>query len=398
MRARVLLGVGGGIAAYRTVEVARALVHAGVRVFPILTRAAAALVTPRTFAVLCGQRAQVSLWRDRESPGIDHTELARQADLLLVCPATANLLAKLAHGIADDALTTYALAHRRAVVLAPAMNTAMWNHPATQEALQQLVARGATVVPPAWGLLADGEVGVGKLAPVEAILAACWQVLPRRGPLAGLKVLVTAGPTREAVDAVRVLTNRSSGRMGLALAWQAQALGAEVRLLVGPGVPVPPGLVSYPYASAEELATLLRQHSPWAQVLFHAAAVADFRPAGFHKGKLDRRQGSLSLVLEPVPDLASMVASLSPKPYLIIFAAEAAAELEAKALAKLHAKGADAVVANPIDEPGLGMEAEQNRAEVFTRQGFHCRFPPAPKEELARELLLSLAGEILAAS
>ncbi len=398
MRGCVVLGVGGGIAAYRAAEVARGLVHAGLRVFPILTRAAAALVTPRTFAVLCGQRAQVSLWRDRESPGIDHTELARQADLLLVCPATANLLAKLAHGIADDPLTTYALAHRRAVVLAPAMNTFMWNHPATQEALQQLVARGATVVPPAWGLLADGEVGVGKLAPVEAILAACWQVLPRRGPLAGFKVLVTAGPTREAVDTVRVLTNRSSGRMGLALARQAQAFGAEVRLLAGPGVPVPPDLVSYPFTTAEELAALLRQHSPWAQVLFHAAAVADFRPAAFYPGKLDRRQGGLSLILEPVPDLAAMVASLSPKPYLIIFAAEPAAELEAKALAKLHEKGADAVVANPIDEPGLGMEEERNRAELFTRHGFHRRFPPAPKEELARELLLTLAGEILAAS
>jgi len=396
VRGRVVLGVGGGIAAYRAVELARGLVHAGCRVHPILTRAAAHLVTPRTFAVLCGERAQVSLWRDPESPGIDHTQLARLADLLVVCPATANLLAKLAHGVADDALTTYALAHRRQVVLAPAMNTFMWHHPATQQALEILRARGATVVEPVAGVLADGEVGVGKLAPVEAILAACLAALPPRGPLSGVKVLVTAGPTREAVDAVRVLTNRSSGRMGVALASQAQGLGAEVRLLAGPGVAVPLGMPCWRFDGAFELAALLREHAPWAKLLLHAAAVADFRPAQRWEGKRDRRQGAVTLELVPVPDLAAQVASSDPKPYLVIFAAELRSELFERAKAKLAEKRADAVVANPIDEPGLGMEAEQNRAELLTRRGLAASFPPASKEQLARELLLALAGEVLA--
>ncbi len=396
MRGRVVLGVGGGIAAFRAVELARGLVHAGCEVHPILTCAASKLVTPRTFAVLTGQRAQVSLWRDRESPGIDHTELSRMADLLVICPATANLIAKIAHGVADDALTTYALAHRRAVVLAPSMNTVMWEKAATQEALGLLQSRGAVVVPPVFGLLADGEVGMGKLAPVEEILATCLAHVPKVGPLSGLRVVVTAGPTREPLDAVRVITNRSSGRMGVALALQAQRLGAEVRLLAATGVPVPPGLWVARFESAEELATLLGQHVPWATVVFHAAAVADFRPTQRATGKLDRREGPVTVELEPVPDLALGIASATPRPYVVIFAAEESKNLASRAHAKLMAKGADAVFANPIDEPGLGMEVEANRAEVWTKSGGHWSFAPSPKEQLAREVLLALSGEMLA--
>lgn len=398
MRGRVVLGVGGGIAAFRAVELARGLVHAGCQVHPILTWAASKLVTPRTFAVLTGQRAQVSLWRDRESPGIDHTELSRMADLLVICPATANLVAKLAHGVADDALTTYALAHRRAVVLAPAMNTMMWEKEATQRALELLRSRGAVVVPPVFGLLADGELGMGKLAPVEEILATCLFQLPKTGPLSGLRILVTAGPTREPLDAVRVITNRSSGRMGVALAMQAQNLGAEVRLLAAKGVAVPAGLWFARFESAEELAALLTENVPWAKVVFHAAAVADFRPRQRAAGKLDRRQGPLSVELEPVPDLASEISRSSSRPYMVIFAAEESKNLASRARSKLSAKKADAVVANPIDEPGLGMEVEVNRAEVWTVRGGHWSFAPSPKEQLARELLLALAGEMLASA
>ncbi|MGQ9495677.1 MAG: bifunctional phosphopantothenoylcysteine decarboxylase/phosphopantothenate--cysteine ligase CoaBC [Thermoanaerobaculaceae bacterium] len=396
MRARVVLGVGAGIAAFRAVELARGLVHAGCKVYPILTREAARLVTPKTFAVLCGERAQLSLWQDRESPGIDHTNLSRLADLFVVCPATANLLAKFAHGIADDALTTYALAHRRGWILAPAMNTFMWEHPATQHALGVLRERGAVVVEPVAGLLADGEVGMGKLAPVERILAACLAALPPRGPLAGLKVLVTAGPTREAVDAVRVVTNRSSGRMGVALATVSQALGAQVRVLAGAGVAVPEGLAAIRFSSGEELGSLLRTHASWADVLFHAAAVADFRPDHAVAGKLNRREGTVRLDLVPVPDLAKMVSTMKSKPYLVIFAAEEGASLSERAQAKLREKGADAVVANPIDEPGVGMESEENRAELFTSRGNHVTFPRTDKQQLAREILLAVTGELLA--
>ncbi|MCX7895887.1 MAG: bifunctional phosphopantothenoylcysteine decarboxylase/phosphopantothenate--cysteine ligase CoaBC [Thermoanaerobaculum sp.] len=395
MRGRVVLGVGGGIAAFRAVELARALVHAGCQVYPILTWAASQLVTPRTFAVLTGHKAQVSLWSDPESPGIDHTQLSQRVDLLVVCPATANLLAKMASGVADDALTTYALAHRRAVVLAPAMNTFMWEKPAIQQALHILKGRGAVVVEPVFGRLADGEVGMGKLAPVETICAACLAQLPKTGPLADLRLLVTAGPTREALDEVRVLTNRSSGRMGVALALAAQALGAEVRLLVGPGVTVPEGLASFPFFSAEELGKLLTIHAPWAQVVLHAAAVADFRPRQVARGKLDRRQGPTTVELEPVPDLTQTIRAAVPKPYVVIFAAEQGSQLAQRAQRKLAEKGADAVVANPIDEPGVGMEAPLNRAELWTVGGRQASFPPMPKEELAREILLTLAGEWL---
>ncbi|NCO69357.1 MAG: bifunctional phosphopantothenoylcysteine decarboxylase/phosphopantothenate--cysteine ligase CoaBC, partial [Acidobacteria bacterium] len=234
MRGAVVLGVSGGIAAFRAVDVLRGLVAAGCTVTPILTRNATRFVSPRTFAVLAHRHAQVSLWSAPNDPAIDHIDLARHADLLLIAPATANVLAKLAAGIADDALTTYALAHRRAVVVAPAMNTFMLHHDATRRALATLAERGVTIVAPSSGELACGEIGEGKLAAVEDILAAALAALPARGPLAGLDVLITAGPTREPIDAVRVVSNRSSGAMGVALAVAARDLGARATIIAGP--------------------------------------------------------------------------------------------------------------------------------------------------------------------
>jgi phosphopantothenoylcysteine decarboxylase/phosphopantothenate--cysteine ligase len=396
MRGRVVLGVAGGIAAFRAVEVLRLLVKAGCRVHPILTRNAARFVAPRSLAVLSGERVQVSLWRDAGAASIDHTELSRRADVLLVAPATANVLAKLAAGIADDALTTYALAHRRAVVLAPSMNTVMWRQPAIREAVAALEQGGARVVGPAAGLLADGEVGEGRLAEPEEIAAATLAALPPRGPLAGVRVLVTAGPTREPIDAVRVLTNRSSGRMGVALALAASDLGARVRVLAGAGVAVPVGIAVGRFETAAELQAAMAVAAGDSDVVFHAAAVADFRPASVASGKLDRRQGGLDLRLEPVPDLAAGMPRQGQRPYLVIFAAEQATNLEERALIKLKDKGADAVVANPIDEPGLGMESAANRAILWIGAGGRREFPAMAKEDLARELLLALAGEVLA--
>jgi phosphopantothenoylcysteine decarboxylase / phosphopantothenate---cysteine ligase len=398
VRGRIVLGVAGGIAAFRAVEVLRGLVKAGCRVHTILTRNATRFVTPRTFAVLSGERADVSLWGDETGPGVDHVALGREADVLLVAPATANVLAKMAAGVADDALTTYALAHRGRVVVAPAMNTAMWNHPATQQAVAVLRARGARVVEPGCGFLAEGEVGVGRLAAVDEVVGAALASLPLRGPLAGVRLLVSAGPTREPVDAVRVITNRSSGRMGVALAAAARDLGAEVRLLAGPGVSGPPGVAAERFETAADLGRLLAAHAPAADAVWHAAAVADFRPARVAEGKLDRRDGALQLALQPVPDLAATLPRPGGRPYLVIFAAERARELEARAGAKMERKGADAVVANPIDEPGLGIEAARNRAVVLTRLGVRREFAAQDKEALARELLLALAGEIVASS
>jgi len=397
VRGRVVLGVCGGIAAFRAVEVLRGLVKASCRVFPILTRNATRFVTPRTFAVLSRGPAQVSLWGEPTSPGIDHIDLARRADLLLVAPATANVLAKMAAGVADDALTTYALAHRGRVVLAPAMNTFMLKHPATQQALAVLKDRGAVIVEPVWGLLADGEQGVGKLAEVEEIVGAALAALPPRGPLAGVKLLVTTGPTRESLDAVRVITNRSSGRMGVALAVAARELGAEVRMLAGPGVAGPAGMQVEPFETAGDLGRLLERRASEADAVWHAAAVADFRPASVAAGKLDRRQGGLQVALEPVPDLAAGMPRSDGRPYLVIFAAEPAIGLEERARHKLADKRADAVVANPIDEPGLGMESARNRALVLSRLGLRRELPAQDKEALARELLLTLAPELVSA-
>jgi phosphopantothenoylcysteine decarboxylase/phosphopantothenate--cysteine ligase len=396
VRGRVVLGVCGGIAAFRAVEVLRGLVKASCQVFPILTRNAARFVTPRTFAVLSGGPAQVSLWSEPTSPGIDHIDLARRADLFLVAPATANVLAKMAAGVGDDALTTYALAHRGRVVLAPAMNTFMWDHPATQQALAVLKGRGAAVVGPVWGLLADGEQGVGKLATVEEIVGVALAALPPRGPLAGVKLLVTAGPTREPIDAVRVITNRSSGRMGVALATAARQLGAGVRILAGPGVTVPGGMQAERFETAADLGALLERWAPESDAVWHAAAVADFRPAEVGFGKLDRRRGSVQVALEPVPDLAAGMPRSGGRPYLVIFAAERSGELEERAGRKLSEKGADAVVANPIDEAGLGMEEARNRALVLSRLGLRRELPAQDKEALARDLLLTLAPELVA--
>jgi phosphopantothenoylcysteine decarboxylase/phosphopantothenate--cysteine ligase len=395
VRGRVVLGVCGGIAAFRAVEVLRGLVKASCRVFPILTKNATRFVTPRTFAVLSRGPAQVSLWGEPTSPGIDHIDLARRADLLLVAPATANVLAKMAAGIADDALTTYALAHRGRVVLAPAMNTFMLKHPATQQALAVLKDRGAVVVEPVFGLLADGERGVGKLAEVEEIVGAALAALPPRGPLAGVRLLVTAGPTREPLDAVRVLTNRSSGRMGVALAVAARELGADVSVLAGAGVAVPGGMQVEWFETAADLGRLLEVRAAKADAVLHAAAVADFRPASVATGKLDRRQGAQQVALEPVADLAAGMTRTDGRPYLVIFAAEPAIGLEERALRKLSEKRADAVIANPIDEPGLGMESVRNRALVLSRVGLRRELPPQDKESLARELLLTLAAELV---
>lgn len=390
----VVLGICGGIAAFRAAELARALVKEGCQVHTILTRNAARFVSPYTLSILTGNPAQVSLWHGKGS-SVDHIDLARRADLLLVAPATADVLAKLAAGIADDALTTYALAHRRTLVLAPAMNTFMWRHPATQAAVALLQGRGAVVVPPEVGELACGEVGEGKLAAVEAMVAAVLANLPQCGPLAGLSLLITAGATREPVDAVRVLTNRSSGRMGVALATAARRLGAQVRLLAGNSVLVPPTVPCERFDSAADLAEKLVAHAGQVDGVLHAAAVADFRPARVAAGKLDRRAEPVALELEGVPDLAAGIPRRGFRPYVVIFAANAAHELADKARRKLAEKGADAVVANPIDEEGAGMETSTNRALLITRGGLERSFQLQPKDTLAVELLLSLAPELL---
>ncbi len=396
MRGRVVLGVSGGIAAYKAVEILRLLEKRGCEVRVVMTRHATEFVNPRTFAVLSGFPVQVSQWETPTMPGVDHVELSHWADLLLVAPATADIIAKMAAGIADDALSTYHLAHRSRVLIAPAMNTVMWWQPAVREALDTLTARGATVVTPDSGELACGDAGEGRLAPVEEIVHRALGMLPPRGALGGVHLLVTAGPTREPVDAVRVLTNRSSGKMGTALAQAAADLGASVDLLHGPlSVPLPLGVRPHAVETAREMEEALAQLAPGADAAFLVAAVADFRPAAAVEGKLDRREGHLAIELEPVPDLAAGLGARAPRPYLVVFAAENGPNRE-RALAKMRSKGADAVILNNIASPGTGMDASDNEVWILSAGGIDHHVPRAGKDEIAREILLTLSGELLA--
>jgi len=393
---RVVLGVSGGIAAYKSVEILRLLQKHGCAVRVIMTRHATEFVHSRTFAVLSGYAVEVDQWERGAEPGVDHVELSHWADLLLVAPATANVLCKMASGVADDALTTYHLAHRRLLLLAPAMNTIMWRQPAVTSAVATLQERGAEVVEPGSGELACGDEGEGRLATPEVIVDRALRLLPRRGPLAGVRLLVTAGPTREAIDLVRVLTNRSSGLMGAALAEVAAGLGATATLIHGPmQVPLPLGIRCIRVDSAAEMGEELERCADEADAAFLAAAVADFRPTEATAGKLDRRAGDVSLPLTPVPDLAAALGARLQRPYVVIFAAEAG-RLDDRARAKMRAKKADAVILNDVSSPEVGMEAPENEAWLITASGVERHLRRASKEEIAREILLGLSGEILA--
>jgi len=395
VQGRIVLGVSGGIAAYKSIEVLRELIRCGNEVRVIMTRHATEFIHPRTFAVLSEHPVEVDQWQSPTEPGVDHVAVSHWADLLLVAPATANTLAKMAHGIADDALGTYHLAHRRAVLVAPAMNTIMWRHPATRANIACLRERGVEIVPPAAGMLACGDEGEGRLAPIEEIVDHTLRLLPQRGALAGIRVLVSAGPTREPIDPVRVIANRSSGRMGVALAAAARDQGAVVTLLHGPlAVPRPPGVTCIPVETAAEMGEQLDQLLDHADAAFLAAAVSDLRPRHVAADKLDRRQGGTTLELEPVPDLAAAAGARSPRPYLVVFAAETGPK-KGRALAKMRAKGADAVILNDITAEGCGMGTPTNEVWVMTSDEHETHLPRALKNDLAREILTTLAGEII---
>jgi len=396
MRGRVVLGVSGGIAAYKSVELLRGLVTAGVRARVIMTRHSTEFVNPRTFAVLSASFVEVDQWESANDPGVDHVDLSHWADLLLVAPATANTIGKMAQGIADDSLSTYHLAHRRGVVVAPAMNTVMWRQPVVQANLALLRQRQVVVVPPSSGELACGDEGEGRLAPVEVILDQALKLLPKRGPLAGVRILVSTGPTREAVDLVRVLSNRSSGRMGVAVAVAARDLGAKVVLLHGPmSQAVPAGVECVAVETAVEMEAALGRLATTVDAAFLAAAVADFRPIETARGKLDRRDGGSKIDLQPVPDLAAGVGAMARRPYLVVFSAENGPQKE-RALTKMRAKKADAVVLNDVASKGVGMEAADNEVWVMTASGVQRHVPRADKKVVGREIILGVAGEVLA--
>ncbi|RMG28941.1 MAG: bifunctional phosphopantothenoylcysteine decarboxylase/phosphopantothenate--cysteine ligase CoaBC [Gammaproteobacteria bacterium] len=386
----VLLGVTGGIAAVRAPELVRRLREAGAEVQVVLTRAARAFVTPTALAALSGRPVRTGLF-DAAEATLPHIELARRADLLLVAPATAHALARLAAGLADDLLGTLYLATRAPVCVAPAMNTAMWEHPATQANVARLRAAGVHVIEPAAGRLACGETGPGRLPEPETLVAEAAALLaPPR--LAGRRVLVTAGPTREPLDPVRFLGNRSSGRMGFALAEAARQAGAEVTLVTGPtALATPPGVQRVDVETALEMREAVLRHLPGTDLFIAAAAVADYRPRTRSVHKLKKTDETLSLELVRNPDILAEVAALPERPFTVGFAAETEA-LEARAQAKRRAKGVDMICANLVG-PGRGMETETNALTLFW-EGGREDFPERDKKALAHALIEAIARRL----
>jgi phosphopantothenoylcysteine decarboxylase/phosphopantothenate--cysteine ligase len=386
----VVLGVGAGIAAYKAVEVCRRLVDAGMHVAPVLTEHAQRFVGRTTFDALASEPARVSVW-EGDAP-IAHTRLGQLADVVVVVPATADLLGRAAAGLADDLLTTTLVATRAPVVLCPAMHTEMWEHPAVQENLAVLRRRGAAVVPPETGHLAGGDVGVGRLADPERIVSAVVDALSRRGhedhvrDLAGRRVLVTAGGTREPIDPVRVITNRSSGKQGHALAEAACRRGADVVLVTTTSLPASPGIDVVRVETAADLEQAVAGHDT-ADVVVMAAAVADFRPVAAAGSKLHKADGPPPLVLEPTPDvLRGLAARRRPGQVLVGFAAETDDVLE-RARGKLASKGVDLLVANDVSVPGVGFDHDTNAVSILGADGTLTDVPLTTKDAVADAVL-----------
>jgi phosphopantothenoylcysteine decarboxylase/phosphopantothenate--cysteine ligase len=377
----IVLGVTGSIAAYKAVLLLRELTAAGARVTVCLSGNAKHFVAPLTFRTLSGRPVLDDLFDPRSDAAVEHVAIAERAHAIVVAPATANVLAKAAHGIADDALTTVLLAARGAVLMAPAMDGGMWEHAAVVENVATLRRRGVTVLEPESGALASGLSGKGRLPEPAAILEAILRLLAVRD-LAGERVLVTAGPTREPIDPVRYISNRSSGKMGYRLAAAAFRRGAEVVLISGPTALAPPfGVTFVPVETAEEMREAVMHHAGASTIVVKAAAVADYRakaPAATKiKGKHD-----LTLDLTPNPDILREVAATVRGAFIVGFAAETD-DVAANARAKLEAKGVDLLVVNDVSRPDIGFGAEDNEVTLLDRWGGSRALPRLPKAEVA---------------
>jgi phosphopantothenoylcysteine decarboxylase/phosphopantothenate--cysteine ligase len=383
----IVLGVSGGIAAYKAPDLVRRLQDAGAEVRVIMTPNAARFVSPLSLAAVSNHGVIVDQWGDPERGGVDHIELARWAELLLIAPATANVVAKLATGIADDALSTYALAHRAEVVVAPAMNTFMLGHVTVQQNLAVLRARGVVVLDPDSGLLACGDEGSGRMPDPAAI--ACF-VASRFGArdLEGKSILVTAGPTREPIDPVRYISNRSSGKMGYALAEAARRRGANVTLISGPvSLPAPAGVTLLRVETADEMHDAVMAALPRHPIVIKAAAVADYAPASA-AGRKIKKESSATLTLELMRsrDILAAVAAATPRPFIVAFAAETDS-VEANAREKLARKNADLIVANDVADPSIGFDSDENEVLVIARDGSATKIARAPKTVVADKIL-----------
>lgn len=386
---RVLLGVGGSIAAYKACELARALMREGASVTVAPTRAATRFVTPLTFEGLTGRPCLLDVL-DAEGGQIPHVEEAYRVDLVVIAPASANLLARMAQGFADEALLATLLSVRAPLLLAPAMESRMWQHPATQQNVELLRSRGAIFVDPAKGALASGRDGEGRLAPVEDVVEACCRALTEPD-LERRHVLITAGPTAEDVDPVRYVTNRSSGKMGFALAVAASRRGARVTLVHGPTtapVPTAQGLHAVAVRSAAEMHGVVMGHlrSSPVDVAILAAAVADYRPAQMAEQKLKKTAEAFSLSLERTEDILAAVGALDDRPLLVGFAAETEKLME-NARAKLERKNCDLICANDISMPGVGFDTSDNQLTLLVRGGAVIELGHGAKLDLAHGVL-----------
>ena len=385
----------GGIAAYKAVEICRRLVDAGAHVMPVLTAGATRFVGPLTFSALASEPARTSLFEGPEP--IPHTRLGQNCDLVVVAPATARVIGHYAAGISNDLLTATLLATRAPVLIAPAMHTEMWEHPAVQDNLAVLRRRGVHVVDPESGRLAGGDVGAGRLADPARIVEAAAAVLSLAAPaldLAGRRVLVTAGGTREAIDPVRFIGNRSSGKMGYAVAEAAARRGAEVVLVTTVDRPVPAGVADVVRVeSAAEMADAVLGRYDGVDVVVMAAAVADFRPKVTAPEKIKKAAGPPEVVLEPTTDILAELGRKKFMQYLVGFAAETERLVE-QAAAKMAAKRVDLMVANDVTAPGSGFEVETNRAVLIAPDGTARQLPQMPKIELADAIWDTVAPQL----
>ncbi len=388
---KVALAVSGGIAAYKAAEIVRLLQDRGIRVQVVMTRAAQEFVRPLTFAALSGEKVITSMFAPGEEQNsnidsaIEHIAVAQSIDALLVAPATADVLAHFAQGLATDFLTTLYLATTAPVVVAPAMNVNMWNHPATQKNLEVLRARGVKIVEPGAGYLACGMTGAGRLAENEAIIAAVMEALGASQDLAGETVLVTAGPTREKIDPARYLTNRSSGRMGYAVAEAALRRGARVLLVSGPTSLTPPGAAEVTRVeSAEQMLNAVLNLLPQATIVIKTAAVSDYRPKLISEQKI-KRKGAIALELEPTADILKEISVRKQSQIVIGFAAETENVLE-NARQKLASKNLDGIVVNDVSHEGVGFDSERNQVAIITHDQI-VEVPETTKWEVAQRVL-----------
>jgi phosphopantothenoylcysteine decarboxylase/phosphopantothenate--cysteine ligase len=387
---KILVGVTGGIAAYKTPDLIRRLVERGAQVQAVMTQGAMQFVTPLTLQAVSGRTVRTDLWDTNAEAAMGHIELARWADEVVVAPASADFLARLATGLADDLLTTLCLATSAPITVAPAMNHVMWLNAATQTNVRILEERGVRILGPASGDQACGEVGPGRMLEPLEIAEAVSANIAVANLLSGLKVVVTAGPTRERIDPVRYISNRSSGKMGYAVAQAARDAGAKVVLVTGPvGIAPPTGMTVVNVETAEQMLDAVRTHLIGANIFIAAAAVSDYKASAASREKIKKTQDALTLALARTPDVLATVARAASHPFLVGFAAETE-NVEQNALEKLESKNLDMIAANKVGD-GLAFDKDDNAITVYWQGDGKVELPLAPKTLLARQLVALIA-------